>query len=157
MTEWFYKATATKVSYEETRDLAMNSGFICRSAYEDNGARADNTQHVKWKDIIHLYFTGRGDSKVIGSFEVVGPARHPKPESVGRAIRGTALHECRDDFANKLVALGTTGGQGYAQDPVLKKLTGWLVLRRDDLSTPALVDARFRNQATLVRRSPRGA
>jgi hypothetical protein len=48
MTEWFYKATLTKVSLEDTRALAVDDGFLCRSAFETNGSRADNTQHVRF-------------------------------------------------------------------------------------------------------------
>lgn len=69
MTERFYKATPTKVSFVDTRDLALNEGFLCRSAFEENGSRADNTQHVDFGDLLHVYFTGDGDSKIIGRFQ----------------------------------------------------------------------------------------
>jgi hypothetical protein len=44
MTEWFYKATPTKVSFEETRDLAVNDGFICR--YRVRGEPIACRQHA---------------------------------------------------------------------------------------------------------------
>jgi len=66
MTEWFYKTTPTKVSLAETRDLAVKDPFICRSAFEANRSRADNTQHVEFRDIIHVYFTGEGEPAVTG-------------------------------------------------------------------------------------------
>ncbi len=151
MTEWFYKATPTKVSFEETRDLAVKDGFICRSAFEENGSRADNTQHVTFRDIIHVYFTGDGEPAVIGSFEIVGPNRHPHRERFGKGATGTALHEVSDDFATKLRGLGDAGAERYQPDPVLKKLTGWAVVRRDDIVTPPIASAPFKGQATLVR------
>jgi hypothetical protein len=152
MTEWFYKATPTKVSFEETRDLAVNDGFICRSAYEDNTSRADNTQHVQFGDLVHMYFTGDGDPKVIGAFEVVGPKRHPNAGHFARAVQGTVLFAVTDEFEKKLTAMGDAHADRYKPDPVLKKVTGWAVLPRPDITTPPLADAPFKNQATLVRR-----
>ena len=152
MTEWFYKATPTKVSFEETRDLALDDGFICRSAFEDNGSRADNTQHVTFRDVIHFYFSGDGVAKIIGSFEVVGPNRHPQPQHFGKGVKETVLHEVSDDFAAKLRALGDATAERYQPDPVLKKLTGWPVIRRTDVTTPAFALAPFKGQSTLVRK-----
>ncbi len=152
MTDWFYKATPTKVSFDETRDLAVNDGFICRSAYEENTSRADNTQHVQFGDIIHVYFTGDGDPKVIGTFEVVWPRRHPNAGQFARAVQGTVLFVVTDEFEKKLTAMGNAQGERYRPDPVLKKVTGWAVVPRDDLATPPLANAPFKNQATLARR-----
>jgi hypothetical protein len=152
VTEWFYKATPTKVSFEETRDLAVSDGFICRSAFEENGSRADNTQHVDLGDIVHMYFTGDGVPKVIGAFEVVGPKRHPNPRQFARGVQGTVLFAVTDEFAKKLTAMGDAHADRYKPDPVLKKVTGWAVLPRTDVKTPPLADAPFRSQATLVRR-----
>jgi hypothetical protein len=152
MTEWFYKATPTKVSFQEARDLAVNDGFICRSAYEENASRADNTQHVDFKDVIHVYFTGDGPPQVIGTFEVVGPRRHPKATQFGPAVKGATLHEVTDEFAGRLLGMGEPGAERYKPDPVLKKVTGWAVVQRTDLSTPPYAEAPFRGQATLVRR-----
>ena len=151
MTEWFYKATPTKVSFEETRDLAVKDGFICRSAFEENGLRADNTRHVEFRDIIHVYFSGEGDPKIIGSFEVVGPNRHAFRERFVTGVTGTVLQEVTDDFATKLRGLGDASAERYQPDPVLKKLTGWAVVLRKDVVTPPLASAPFKGQATLVR------
>jgi hypothetical protein len=151
MTEWFYKATPARVSFEETRDLALNDGFICRSAFEDNTSRADNTQHVQFRDIIHMYFTGDGPPKVIGTFEVVGPRRHPKANCFAEAVQGTVLFVVTDEFAKKLTAMGDGEGCGYKPDPVLKKVIGWAVIARTDIATPTLAAAPFKNQATLAR------
>ncbi len=151
MSEWFYRATPTKVSFEETRDLAVTDGFICRSAYEENGSRADNTQHVALGDVIHVYFTGDGEPKAIGSFEVVGPRRHRFGDRFGRGVPGTALHEVSEDFARTLGALGSAASERYLPDPVLKKLTGWFVIQRTDVTTPPFESAPFRGQSSLVR------
>ena len=151
MTEWFYKATPTKVSYEATRSLAVHDGFLCRSVYESNSTRADNTQHVDFGDILHIYFTGTGDPKVIGSFEVIGPNRHPRPTLFGSSMAGTKLFEIRDpDFEQPLRSL--PGDEGYEPDPVLDKMTGWILKPRPDIETPSYEEAPFRSQATLVRK-----
>lgn len=151
MQEWFYKATPTKVSLEDTRALAINDGFICRSAFEQNGSRADNTQHVDFGDVLYVYFTGDGDPRVIGTFQVVGPNKHPSPTLFGKGVTGTRLFEIADQlFEQKL--RGLRGDEGYELDPVLKKMTGWILCHRPDLPTPPYADAPFNNQATLVRR-----
>lgn len=150
MTEWFYRATPTKVSFEETRDLMVSDGFVCRSAYEENGSRADNTRRVRFGDILHAYFTGEGDPKIIGSFEIVGPNRHPKGSRFKKGVSGTALFEVDDDFGRTLLALGEEGGQRYLPDPILKRLTGWAVLPRTDVTTPPFSEAPFKGRAVLV-------
>ncbi|MDC3961545.1 hypothetical protein KEG38_47445 [Polyangium jinanense] len=151
MTDWFYKATPTKVSFEDTRDLAVNEGFLCRSAFEGNKSRADNTRHVDFGDLLHLYFTGDGDPKVIGSFQVVGPNKHADPGRFGKCVRGTRLFEVADPvFESRLHAM--RGNEGYEPDPVLKKMTGWILLARPDITTPPYAEAPFRYKMTLVRR-----
>lgn len=150
MTDWFYKATPTKVSFEDTRSLAVNEGFLCRSAFETNGSRADNTQYVNFGDLLHIYFAGDGDPNVIGSFQVVGPNKHADPSRFGRSVKGTRLFEVANPaFESTLRAMG--GDEGYDLDPVLKKMTGWILLNRPDVSTPSFAEAPFTNRATLVR------
>lgn len=152
MTEWFYKATPTKVSYEETRDLAVNEGFICRSAYEENGSLADNAHQVDLQDIIHLYFSDEGKYRPIGSFRVIGPKNHPHPERFTKIAQGTkSLFEIQDDYATTLSQLGEPGAERYKQDPVLKKLVGWALVKLD-IETPLPAPDSIKNQATLVRR-----
>jgi hypothetical protein len=154
MTEWFYRATSKKIPFDETKDLAVNEGFLCRSAYEDNGTRADSTQDVQFRDVIHMYFTGDGEPRAIGTFEVVGPNRHPKPGRFGKAVRGTVLFEVDDAFAKTLTSVRGADGEGYAPDPVLKRVTGWALVQRTDLPTPPFQSAPFTARATLVRRRP---
>lgn len=152
MSEWFYKATPTKVSFDDTYTLAVTDGFLCRSAYEQNESRADNTQHVDFGDILHLYFTGDGGSpRVIGSFQIIGPNKHAVPARFGKGVPGTRLFEVADTaFEQRLRAM--TGTDGYEPDPVLKKMTGWILKQRPDIATPPYADAPFTNQATLTRR-----
>ena len=150
MTQWFYKATPTKVSFEDTAELAVQDGFLCRSAFEENGSRADNTQHVDFGDLLHVYFTGDGDPRVIGTFQVVGPNKHASPARFGKGVGGTKLFEIADPaFKKKLRAL--MGDEGYLPDPVLKKMTGWILKHRPDVTTPPYAEVPFNNQATLVR------
>ena len=150
--DWFYKATPTKVSFEETRDLALEDGFICRSAFEVNGSRADNTQQVDLGDIIHMYFSEAGQPlQVIGSFEVVGQRRHPFPERFGKGVAGTQLYEVSEKFAQELLRLGDASAERYQPDPVLKKITGWFVIPRPDLPAPNAEGAPLHGRATLVR------
>lgn len=152
MTEWFYKATPTKVSYEKTRNLAVNEGFICRSAYEENRSLADNAHQVDLQDIIHLYFSEEGNYRPIGSFRVIGPKNHPHPERFTKIAQGTkSLFEIQDDYATTLSQLGEAGADGYQPDPVLKKLVGWALVKLD-IETPFPAPESIRNQATLVRR-----
>jgi hypothetical protein len=153
MSEWCYKATKTKVTFEETRDLAVTDGFLCRSAYEANASRADNTQHVEFRDTIHVYFMEDQVAHVIGSFEVVGPNRHPHPERFRQGVTGTALFEVSDDFATLVTSLGTGDGEGYKADPVLKKVTGWALVHRPDVATPPFEGTPLAGQQpTLLRR-----
>ena len=152
MAEWFYKATPTKVSYEETRDLAVNEGFICRSAYEGNGSLADNAHQVDFHDIIHFYFSIDGEYRPIGSFRVIGPKNHPHPERFTRIAEGTnSLFEIQKDYETTLVKLGDPGAERYKPDPSLEKLVGWALVKLD-IETPFPAPESIRNQATLVRR-----
>lgn len=152
MTEWFYRATAKKVSFEETFDLATKDGFICRSAYEEDESRADNTQYVDFGDIIHIYFTSDGVSKAIGTFEIIGPKRHPGGHLFKRKVPATVLFEVDDAFAQRLASLGEASAERYQPDPKLNKLTGWALLKRPDMRTPPFAEAPFRGRSTLVRR-----
>ena len=152
MTEWFYKATPTKVSYEKTRELAVNEGFICRSAYEENGSLADNAHQVDLQDIIHLFFSEEGNYRPIGSFRVIEPKNHPHPERFTKPARRTkSLFEIQDDYATTLLQLGEADSDGYQPDPVLDKLVGWALVKLD-IETPLPPPESIKNQTTLVRR-----
>lgn len=154
MDEWLYKATTKRVSFQETFDLANEDGFICRSAYNKNKTRVANTQHVEFGHIIHIYYSEEDTLKVIGTFEVVGRQRHPHPSRFKKIVSPTALFEVDDGFAQKLVGLGEPDAERYTSDPVLKKLTGWALVKRKDIATPSLAEAQatFTGRSTLVRR-----
>lgn len=151
MTEWYYRATESKVTFSETCRLAKEEGFLCRSAFEANGTHADNTQKLGLGDLIHFYYSHSGAGyTVIGTFKVVAPHKHPHPELFGKAVTGTALYEVAEEFEKKLVALGTGEGEGYEPDPHLKKVTGWFLIPREDITTPPFAEAPFRGQSSLV-------
>lgn len=83
--------------------LAHGLVFLCRSAFEENGTRADNTQHVGFGDVLHVYFTDDGDPKVIGTFQVIGPNKHPDPCRFGKTVPGTMMFEVADStFESRL-------------------------------------------------------
>ena len=130
MTEWFYKATPTKVSFEHTRSLALEEGFLCRSAYEaKNNSYADNVRNVDFGHLLHVYFCGEGEPRVIGTFRIVGPNKHALPGRFGKGVTGTKLFEIADPaFEQALRAM--KGDEGYEPDPVLKKMTGWILKYR---------------------------
>lgn len=150
MTEWLYKATPKKIPYVATSKLALQDGFLCRSAFTKKGARVANTMAVSFGDIIHFYFStkGRGVS-TIGSFEVVRPDDHQYPKRFGALVPKTKLFEVADpSFDAYLQSL--LGEEGYRPDPVLKKMTGWLLVKRD-VRTPTYDGAMFPIKTTLVR------
>jgi len=151
MTQWLYRATPTKVDFDETARLAVEEGFICRSAFEADGSHADNTKHIDFRDLIHFYFTSDKGPRIIGTFEVVGPNRHPHGKRFGKGVKGTTLLEVDDDDLARVLASIKSGREGYDPDPVLKRFTGWAVVRRSDVETPPFDPAAFPNQATLVR------
>lgn len=153
MTEWFYKATPKKVSYEETADLALKDGFLCRSAHTVTGGKIANVRSVKLGDIIHVYFNNKkSPPKTIGTFEIAGPDRSPHPKGFGTVVKGTALFPVEDAaFVKKLTSLGSSG-EGYKVDPVEKKITGWILVQRQDLRTPSFSTSGLDGKPTLVKK-----
>jgi len=62
---------------------------------------------------------------VIGTFQIVGPNKHPSPTRFGKAVKGARLFKIADPaFEQKLRTL--RGSEGYQPDPVLRKMTGWI-------------------------------
>lgn len=154
MSEWLYKATPTMVPFEPTRRLAVDDGFLCRSAYKTNGARVANTQHVEFGDLLHMYFAEHGRATIIGTFEVVGPNEHPHGTVFGPCVNGTTLFAVADaNFAKRLRGINGTNGEGYGPDPVVKQFTGWALISRLDVKTPAYAGAFFPGMVTLARRN----
>ncbi len=151
MAEWAYRATRTKVGFEETRDLAVVEGFLCRAAYEQNGSRTDNTQHVHFGDVIHVYFVDQHGARTIGTFEIVGPNRHRRSALFGRSVPDTDLLRVADaTFAERLGSLAG-GTEGYQVDPTLGVFTGWALIPRQDFRTPRYPATAFSGQLSLVR------
>ena len=144
MTEWVYKATTAKASFEDTSELARK-GFLCKSAHIEGGARAPNVRHVRVGDIVHMYYRERGGPRAIGSFEVLAPAGAPE---FAPASADTELALVRDRRLDK--HLRTIG---YEPDPTLEKLTGWR-LRKVRAETPAYDPTWFPARRTLARYLP---
>jgi hypothetical protein len=134
MTEWAYKTTGKKASFDDTKDLADTYLFLCRSAFTraEPPARAANVRHVRVGDGIHVYFmeqTKRGlIANPLGRFEVVEASAHPHAADFGEQVRETALWKVRQGrLLARLRAL-----KKYAHDPVEDAYTGWLLQRRGE-------------------------
>ena len=151
MAEWFYKATPKKVSFDQTRDLAIDDGFICRSAYTKSRRRVGNTQAVKLNDTLHVYYIENRKSKYIGSFNVVHPKQHKSGGQFAKEVPNTALFEVSDEFNQRLKQLGGTDADGYMNDPVLDTRVGW-PLGKPVIDPPPIPPDFFRGRATLARR-----
>lgn len=129
MAEWAYKATATKASQQDTKDLAQSHLFLCRSAFTraEPPKRAANVRKVAIGDGIHFYFmeeTKRGlVANLFGRFEVVEPSEHPHDADFGERVADTALWKVsRGELLARLRAI-----PGYGHDPVEHAYTGWLL------------------------------
>ena len=122
--EWVYKANESKIDHVSTLILADRRGFLCRSAYLENGAWVSNVREVKTGDVLHFYYARSGKpAHEFGSFEVILPDVHPRPEVFGDRVEETALYRVKDPgFAEMLTTLD---GGGYLRDPVLRDFTGW--------------------------------
>ncbi len=149
MAEWLYKATKRKVSRQATEKLAHDDGFLCRSAFTKKGPRVARTMAVTFGDLIHFYYSDDGEVTTIGSFEIVRRDGHPQGSRFGGLVPKTSLFEVADeDFDAELRSL--RGDEGYRPDPVLKRMTGWLIRRREDVRTPAYDATMFPRKTTLV-------
>ena len=136
--EWVYKATPTIANLNDTRDLALQEGFLAKAAYEraskhGQHARADHVKDVQVGDIIHFYFRESGttadNALPIGSFEVADAS--PAPGRFMWPVEDTHLARVLDSaFESRLQKMG------YGHDPKLGFTTGWL-LRRLDRQPPA--------------------
>jgi uncharacterized protein (DUF433 family) len=157
MREWAYKVTAKKVSEQDTGHLAIDLGFLARSAYRRMrdgapGGRINNVAKVEPGDILHVYYvTGRGPAQM-GSFRVLASAgdRFDRVWADGDA----ALVRVHDVEANvallDLLRKRPPVGEGYRHDPKLDAFTGWLVQRLPDRAQPQFDDLDFPGRNTLV-------
>ena len=110
--------------------MVANRGFICRAAHTKAGDVAPNVTKVAAGDRIHFYFTQPGKkARDIGSYEVISPEEHPKPEVFGEPVAESALHSIEDaEFADFLAGFrGKDGKPGYEQDTMVDKYVGWPV------------------------------
>jgi hypothetical protein len=122
--DWLYKATNTKLDHVGTMLLAGRRGFLCRSAYDAARTWADNVGKVAFGDTIHFYYVDRNRKVLdIGAFMVIHREEHPTPDAFGNVVPETALYVVENpDFIKKLDEKGA-----YQPDPVIGKLTGWLL------------------------------
>lgn len=141
---WVYKANEKKTDFPATLMLAKK-GFLCRSAFNDDGARAALVDGVAVGDTLHFYFKDKKRGpRTIGSFEVIDAASHPKPQLFGAPVAQTALVEVVDPtFVSLLAGLGD-----YQPDKTLGVFTGWL-LKPSTLATPPYDPKMFPGMATL--------
>lgn len=132
--EWLYRASTSKENLEVTRALIRDHGFIHRSAFVEAAKEQmiANVAKVAFRDVIHLYFVDAGKGLVIGSYRVVGPNNHPRPELFGAAVKGaqTLRRVAPGELAEELDRLG-----GYQKDPRLEVHCGWPVVP-DDARAP---------------------
>jgi hypothetical protein len=140
MSEWVYKATKTKVGYEDTKSFALNRNFLARSTFTEKGARPARVSKVKSGDIIHFYYRlAPKEVETIGSFRVIdGGTRFP--DRFSDYVAGTALVRVKTsnlEFIRELEKDHKLDpDKGYVIDPVLKVFTGWAIEKVDDVTTP---------------------
>ncbi|XXY54849.1 hypothetical protein WME91_27335 [Sorangium sp. So ce269] len=140
MSEWVYKATTTKIGYEDTRHLALKFNFLARSAFTRTGARPANVRKVMPDDIIHFYYRLEdGHVETLGSFRVIdGGARFPNQFS--DYIPGTALVRVKETSADLIRELEHDNKRdpekGYVRDPREKVFTGWAIERVEGAQAP---------------------
>ena len=143
VTTWCLKANETRVSLDRTASLADNFGFIARSLFGVNNQRVTDATVVHAGDTLHFYYVQRGkDVHPIGSFGVVTPELHRRPDLFGEAIKDTGLFTIVGPaLVTKLEAMRP----GYEPDPVLRVFTGWPVVKWSpkDMTTPKYTSALF--------------
>ncbi len=147
MSTWGYKATSSMLDHTGTMILAKR-GVICRSAYEENGSKADKVSQVEVGDHIHLYYSGKKGVTGLGLHEVTEPSGHMNPGAFGDRVEGTALFRLRD--TSLISTIDHRGALGA--DPTLGVFTCW-VIRRVGKARPYKAGA-FPGMHTLVLLDP---
>lgn len=147
MQEWLYRASDAGASADETRALADEFGFVCRSAFADaaQSQLIANVARVGFGDIIHLYFADAKAGQSLGAFRVVGPNRHPNGAQFGAAIPKTTLRRVAAG------ALRERLPESYKVDPKLGEFCGWPVVR-EERSSPSFLRELFPGRNALVPR-----
>jgi len=147
MSQWVYKATTTKISYEDTRNLATKYNFLARSAFTRTGARPSRVSKVMPDDIIHFYYRLRDKQvETIGSFRVInGGVRFP--DRFSDYVAMTALVGVKDTSTDMIRALEKDHkldpDKGYARDSVLKVFTGWAIEKIEGMGAPEFDQAKL--------------
>lgn len=142
MAEWVYKASRKMASFGETRYLANTEGFLCKAAFEAKGTSADYVTDVHAGDIIHFFYVDTNTTHTIGSFKVL-PAASGEGRFSGQ-VAGTELTEVVDPALLKRLV-----DYGYKGDPVTGKMTGWLLEKQKDATTPSYSKTMFPGMSVL--------
>ena len=134
MSEWVYRATASKADWGTTDDLLTSHGFLCRPAYAQENKQSGvhqlvaNVRDVKAGDVLHVAFT-HGKSKGstlegIGSFEILDAPHKDleNPVDDGRHGRLSIFCVRRGSPLEETLEQST-----YTRDSKLGVFTGWHV------------------------------
>lgn len=147
MSQWVYKATTKKISYEDTENLATKYNFLARSAFTSSGARPSRVSKVMPDDIIHFYYRLRGGPvETIGSFRVInGGVKFPDRFSDYVAMTAlVGVNETSTDLIRELEKDHKLDpDKGYARDPVLKVFTGWAIEKIEGMRAPEFDQAKL--------------
>jgi len=147
--EWLYKATTTIAPFEDTRNLAVVDGFLCKAHFESGGVRqkADLVDQVHHGDIVHIYYVeDDGGAHTLGSFEIVAPPRSLHPSRFSGPVGHTDLVRVVDDaFTQRLKTLG------YEDDARLGYVTGWALNPAPTAVPPPYTSDLFRPRQVLRR------
>jgi hypothetical protein len=145
--EWLYRASTSKEGLEDTRALARDLGFIHRNAFAD-AVKEQMIPHVgqiAFGDLIHLYFVDAAGGTSLGSYRVVGPNKHPRPELFAAAVTGAStLRRAAGELADHLRTL-----DGYTPDPRLAAHCGWPVVP-DERPSPIYAASLFPGRNSIA-------
>jgi uncharacterized protein (DUF433 family) len=153
MAEWVYKATRARRSLEDTRALAIEHGFIARSAHGVKRQWIANVRIVAPGDVIHFYYREKKAVVAIGSFRVLeGAAQGARFESVVNAelVMVPEIPENADLLGLLKDRPDHPEGAAYKPDPVLGLYTGWRV-EPTGLAPPTHRKSLFPGRGTLQR------
>lgn len=126
MKHWAYRATPTKVSFEDVAALAA-LGFVCRSAYTEaeKPLLVTYLKHIEIGDVLHMHYSYGREIEAIGPYVICERAGHLLRDHVEDGIveKTGGLYAVRD---TSFLDPHNRDGE-YVPDPVLKRITGWLV------------------------------
>lgn len=129
MNEWIYRASSKVESAEKTLNRVFEHQFLCRTAFNVNGALIANVQHVMVGDILHVIFSLPGGLEYAGSFKICEETHQYHESWIKHPTETTDLSLfCVKE--NSPLARGLEQS-GLLRDPVLKCFTGWYLSEVD--------------------------